>query len=179
MFEIENSCLVIVDVQGKLAQLMHDKERLFGNLEVLARSANMLDMKIVVCRQNPKALGPVIDELLPHLEGVEPADKFVFSCCGSDEFNSQLEAANARNVILCGIESHICVTQTAIDLIDKGYVVHVIADAVSSRTESNKKIGIKRMEQEGARVSSTEMVLFELLKTAEHPKFRDIAKLIK
>ena len=179
MLEIKNSCLVIVDVQGKLAQLMHDKERLFSNLDVLARSANMLDMKILVCRQNPKALGDVIDELLPHIEGVEPGDKKVFSCCGSDVFNVQLEAAKVKNVILCGIESHICVTQTAIDLIEKGYAVHVVADAVSSRTGSNKRIGIKRMAQEGAKVSSTEMVLFELLKTAEHAKFRDIAKLIK
>ena len=179
MLEIENSCLAIVDVQGKLAQLMYDKEQLFRNLEILARSANILEMKILFCRQNPKALGPVIDELAPHLNAIEPGDKFVFSCCGSDEFNSQLEAANVKNVILCGIESHICVTQTAIDLIDKGYAVHVIADAVSSRTKRNKKIGIKRMQQEGAKVSSTEMVLFELLKTAEHPNFRDIARLIK
>lgn len=179
MLEIENSCLVIVDVQGKLAQLMYDKEQLFKNLQVLASSANMLDMQMLVCRQNPKALGEVIDELLPHIEGIETGDKFVFSCCGSDVFNTQLKVANVKNVILCGIESHICVTQTAIDLIGKGYGVYVVADAVSSRTESNKKIGIKRMAQEGAKICSTEMVLFELLKTAEHEKFRDIAKLIK
>lgn len=179
MLEIENSCLLIVDVQGKLAQLMYDKKQLFRNLQVLARGANMLDMKILVCRQNPRALGEVIDELVPHIEGIEPGDKNVFSCCGSDVFNTQLQAANVKNVILCGIEAHICVTQTAIDLIDKGYGVYVVVDAVSSRIESNKKIGLKRMEQEGVKVCSTEMVLFELLKTAEHPKFRDIAKLIK
>lgn len=179
MPEIDNSCLMIVDVQGKLAQLMHEKEQLFRNLEILAKSANILGIKILCCRQNPAALGDVIEQLTPHLETVAPIDKFCFSCCSADEFNATLEAAAAKSVILCGIEAHICVTQTALDLIDKGYTVHLIADAVSSRTAGNKEVALKRMSQAGAKISSTEMVLFELLKTAKHPKFKEIAKLIK
>lgn len=179
MPEIDNSCLVIVDVQGKLAQLMYEKEQLFRNLEILAKSANILGIRILYCRQNPAALGDVIEQLTPHLETVAPIDKFCFSCCGSDDFNGAIEATAAKNVILCGIETHICVCQTALDLIDAGYEVHTIADAVSSRTAENKALALKRMSQEGARVSSTEMVLFELLKTARHPKFKDIARLVK
>lgn len=179
MPEIDNSCLVIVDVQGKLAQLMHDREQLFRNLEILAKSANILGIKIIYCRQNPAALGDVIEQLTPHLQALAPIDKFCFSCCGSDDFNTALKAAPVKNVILCGIEAHICVCQTAIDLIDNGYEVHTIADAVSSRTSDNKAVALKRMSQAGAKLSSTEMVLFELLKTAKHPKFKEIAKLIK
>lgn len=179
MPEIDNSCLVIVDVQGKLAQLMYEKERLFGNLEILAKSANILGIKIIYCRQYPEALGDVIEQLTPHLESITPIDKFCFSCCASDEFSAALKAAAPRSVILCGIEAHICVCQTAIDLIDNGYEVHTIADAVSSRTAANRDIALKRMSQAGAKISSTEMVLFELLKTAKHPKFKEIAKLIK
>ncbi len=170
---------MVVDLQGKLAQLMYEKEQLFRNLEILANSANILGISILYCRQNPAALGDVIEQLTPHLQAITPIDKFCFSCCSADEFNATLEAAPAKSVILCGIEAHICVTQTALDLVDKGYTVHLIADAVSSRTAENKVLALKRMSQAGAKISSTEMLLFELLKTAKHPKFKEIAKLIK
>ena len=179
MIDAKKCCLVVVDVQGKLAQLMVDKESLFANIGVLIKAANALEMPILWCQQNPAALGPTVECLRELLDGVEPVDKFSFSCCGDDSFIDKLVGLNVRDVIVCGIESHICVYQTVMDLLDGDYDVHLIADAVSSRTAANKAIAIKRLTAEGANLSCTEMVLFELLGTAKHPKFRELARLIK
>ena len=108
-----------------------------------------------------------------------PVKKFSFSCLGNQKFTDQIKALSRKQVILCGIEAHVCIYQTAMDLLDRDYQVSLIADAVSSRTPQNKKIAIDRLGSEGAYISSTEMILFELLKTAKHPNFKEIAKLIK
>ena len=179
MIDAKKCCLVVVDVQGKLAQLMVDKESLFANIGVLIKAAKALEMPILWCQQNPVALGPTVECLRELLDGVEPVDKFSFSCCGDEAFGGKLTALKVRDIILCGIESHICVYQTAMDLLDGDYDVHLIADAVSSRTAANKAIAIKRLTAEGANISCTEMVLFELLGTAKHPKFKELARLIK
>ena len=179
MVDSKKSCLVVVDVQGKLAQLMVNKETLFANIEVLIKAARALDMPILWCQQNPAALGPTVESLAQLLEGIEPTDKFSFSCCGDEGFLEKLNALKVRDIILCGIESHICVYQTAMDILDADYDVHVIADAVSSRTPDNKAVAIQRLTAEGANLSSTEMILFELLRTAKHPKFKELARLIK
>jgi nicotinamidase-related amidase len=179
MLEIENCCLVVVDVQGKLAQLMHGKQALFENIQILIKAAKILDIPILWCQQCPDSLGPTISEIAELLTDNEPINKASFSCCGEDAFNTKLQALNRRQILLCGIEAHVCIYQTAVDLLHKGYEANVIADAISSRTLDNKNIAISRMAAEGIKVSSTEMVLFELLKTAEHPHFSQIAKLIK
>jgi nicotinamidase-related amidase len=179
MLEIKDCCLVVVDVQGKLAQLMYDKQALFRNIQVFIKSAKILDIPILWCQQCPDALGPTIPEVAELLTGNEPINKATFSCCGEDSFNDRLQVLNRRQILLCGIEAHVCIYQTAIDLLRKGYEVNVIADAVSSRTQENRNIAISRMAAEGVRISCTEMALFELLKTAEHPQFKQIAKLIK
>ena len=177
--QIEKSVIVIVDVQGKLAQLMFDKDTLFANCAILAQAANILDIPILWCQQNPKALGDTIPELTELLAHQTSIDKMCFSCARHPDFIERLNQLKRGQIILCGIETHICVHQTAIDLLDNDCDVHVIADAVSSRTESNKTIGLARMRDEGVTISSTEMALFELLKTAEHPNFKQVAKLIK
>ena len=177
--DIKKCCLVVIDVQGKLAQLMHEKEQLFQNIQTLITSANILDIPILWCQQNPNALGPTVPSIAKLLDKIEPIDKFCFSCCSHDQFNARLKQINRQQLILCGIEAHICVYQTAIDLIDQKKSVTVVADAISSRTPANKKIAINRMGAEGVKISSTEMTLFELLKTAKHPKFKLITKLIK
>ena len=179
MIDIEKCCLVVVDVQGKLAQLMDGKESLFANIEVLIKAAKALEMPIVWCQQNPRALGPTAPQLAELLGGVEPVDKMSFSCCGDAKFIEKLNALKATDVILCGIEAHVCIYQTAMDLLDRDLNVHLIADAVSSRTAANRQIAIRRLTAEGANLSSTEMILFELLKTAEHPEFRGLSGLIK
>ncbi len=179
MIDTEKCCLVVVDVQGKLAQLMVDKESLFANIEVLIKAAKALEIPIVWCQQNPRALGPTVPQLAELLGGVEPVDKMSFSCCGDAGFIDKLNALQAADVILCGIEAHVCIYQTAMDMLDRDLNVHLIADAVSSRTAANRQIGIRRLTAEGANLSCTEMIIFELLKTAEHPEFRRLCGLIK
>ncbi len=179
MLDTEKCCLVVVDVQGKLAQLMHGKEALFKNIQTLITAAKILQIPILWCQQCPDALGPTIPEIAQLLADNEPINKAAFSCCGTDKFNSKLNELSRNQVLLCGIEAHVCVYQTAVDLLTKGFEVNVVVDGVSSRTPDNKQIALSRMAAEGAAISSVEMALFELLRTAEHPKFRQIAKLIK
>jgi nicotinamidase-related amidase len=179
MLDIQNCCLVVVDVQGKLARLMHDKESLFKNIEILIKAAKILNIPILWCQQCPQSLGPTIPQIARLLTDIEPINKASFSCCGCDQFNDKLNELNRKGILLCGIETHVCIYQTAADLLSKGFSVEVIADAVSSRTPENKQIAIDRLAAEGVNISTTEMALFELLKTADHPHFKEIAKLIK
>lgn len=179
MPDIEDSALVVVDVQGKLAQLMHEKDILFKNVQILIKAAGILDIPILWCQQCPESLGPTIPEIAELLTDSHPIDKAAFSCCGAPDFNDALNKLSRRCMILCGIETHVCIYQTAADLLAAGYSVEVIADAVSSRTLANKQIALQTLAAKGASISSTEMTLFDLLKTAEHPKFKQIAKLIK
>ena len=179
MLDIQQCCLTVVDVQGKLAQLMHGREALFKNIQILVQAAKILDIPILWCQQVPNALGPTVPEIAQFLEDNEPIDKAAFSCCGEEQFNTELKKLARNQVLLCGIETHVCIYQTAIDLLQQDFHVEVIADAVSSRTLENKQIALNRLSAEGLKISCTEMVLFDLLKTAEHPQFRQIAKLVK
>lgn len=179
MLDEKNCCLIVVDVQGKLARLMHDKETLFKNIRVLIQSANILAIPILWCQQVPSALGPTVAEIAELLAGNKPINKSSFSCCLCEEFNTKLEQSGRKQILLCGIETHVCIYQTAIDLLGKGYLVDVIADAVSSRTPANKEIGLKKLSAAHANISCTEMALFEILKTADHTAFRQVAKLVK
>ena len=179
MLEIDNCSLVIVDIQGKLAQIMYEKELLFKNVQILIRATKILNIPILWCQQVPESLGQTIPEIKELLSDIEPINKSSFSCCRDEQFINRIRDFNVNQVLICGIETHICVYQTAIDLLSKGYYVNIIADAVSSRTLNNKKIALNRMAVEGIKISSVEMALFELLKTAKHPNFKEIAKLIK
>lgn len=179
MLDIQQCCLTVVDVQGKLAQLMHGREALFKNVQILVQAAKILDIPILWCQQCPDALGPTVPEIAQLLDENKLINKAAFSCCGEEKFNAKLKELARKQVLLCGIETHVCIYQTAIDLLRQDLKVDVVADAVSSRTLENKQIALNRLAAEGANITCTEMVLFELLKTAEHPKFRQIAKLIK
>jgi nicotinamidase-related amidase len=179
MLEIQDCCLIVVDVQGKLAQFMVDKEALFKNIRILIQAARILRIPLLWCQQVPEALGPTVPEIAELLTGTEPIDKASFSCCGQEQFNAELNALGKEQVLLCGIETHVCIYQTAMDLMEGGLDVTVIGDAVSSRTERNRHIALTRLAAEGAHISSTEMALFELLKTAKHPQFKEIATLVK
>ena len=179
MLDIYNSCLVVVDVQGKLAQLMHGKDVLFKNIQILIRAAQFLEIPLLWCQQCPEALGPTVPEIAQWLTDHEPINKAAFSCCGDEQFNDKLNALARGQILLCGIETHVCIYQTAIDLLRKGFEANVIADAVSSRALENKQIALQRMAAEKANLYCTEMTLFELLRTAEHPRFKEVAKLIK
>ncbi len=179
MLNREDTILVVVDVQGKLAQLMHDKSELFENLRRMIQGAKILDIPIVVTEQYPQGIGPTVAEIADLLTDVESISKTSFSCCGEDKFNAALQGLNRRQILVTGIETHICVHQTALQLIDAGYEVQVVADAVSSRTLANKKIGLNKMHAAGAVITSSETALYELLRAAEGPQFKAVLKLVK
>lgn len=171
--------LIIIDIQGNLFQVMQDKGNLLGNAVKVIKGAKIFNLPIIVTEQIPEKLGQTIPALAQELSGSETIGKESFSCWGNNKFQEKLEAFSRREAIIMGIESHVCVYQTAIDLIDNGYNVHVVADAVSSRTKENSAIGIGAMKSAGTHITSTEMVLFELLRSAGDAKFKDIYKIVK
>lgn len=179
MLTPQNTCLIIIDIQEKLLPVMAEPWRIVKNTGSLIHIAKALDIPVLWCQQVPTALGPTVEELSSLLEDIEPVEKSCFSCCGEKRFLARLDEVNAKTAVLCGIESHVCVFQTAADLLQKGLDVHVVADATSSRTLENKQIAIDRMRQKGATITSVEMYLFELLRDAKHTNFRELTKLIK
>jgi nicotinamidase-related amidase len=179
MLRIENSLLVIVDVQGKLTQLMYEKEKLIASLVRMVKGARILGIPILWNEQNPAGLGGTIPELTELLIDLQPMSKMTFSCCGNPAFIEELRRSGRRQVLLVGIEAHICVYQTAAELLQQGYEVYLVSDAVSSRTIENKQVGMERVRSQGAVITSTEMALFELLRTADQSCFREISRLVK
>lgn len=179
MLQPDDAALIVIDVQGKLATLMHEKETLFQNLTRLIRGAQLLEIPIVLTEQYPQGLGETAPEIKSLLPDVQPITKMSFSCYGAEAFVDALEELNREQLLVAGIESHICVYQTVADLLDEGYDVEVVADAVSSRTAENRQLGLSRMSELGASLTSTEMALFELLRVAGTPTFKEISKLVK
>jgi len=171
--------LVIIDIQGNLAQAMNDRENIFANTVKLIKGFKVLNLPILVTEQIPEKLGQTIPQIAAELGGIKPIAKETFSCWADVHFREQLEALSRKHIVLLGIESHVCVYQTALDLISNGYNVHLVADAVSSCTKENRDIGLNAMKSAGAHLTSTEMVLFELLRTAVDPKAKDIFKIVK
>ena len=179
MISRDNAVLVIIDIQGNLAQAMFDKENLFSNIVKLIKGFKTLNLPVIITEQIPQKLGPTLQQIAMELDGVKPIAKEAFSCWGENNFRQQLESLKRTDVVLLGIETHVCVYQTAVDLTSAGYNVHLVADAVSSRTPKNRQIGIDAMQSAGAKITSTEMVLFEMLGTAADPKAKDFFKIVK
>lgn len=179
MFTPDNCVLVIIDVQEKLASVMNDIDPVINNVKILVLSFKIFDANIINCRQYPKALGPTVVPVLEVLGDHQPVDKLTFSSFSEETFKAELEKTGCKKVVLCGIESHVCVYQTAVELVEAGYEVAVICDAITSRTPQSKDIAIKRMAQENIKLYTTEMLLFEMLQSSKHPDFKEISKLIK
>ena len=179
MLDSKNAVLVIIDVQGKLAQIMHDRDNLFRNLHILVSGIKLLNIPIIWMEQVPDKLGPTIPEIKDVLIDQKPITKDVFSCAKNEKFNNTINKINPKDIILAGIESHICVYQTAMDLLEKNHNVHIVTDAISSRISTNKELGIERMLLEGAMQTSVEMLLFEMQGEAKGERFRQISKLVK
>ena len=178
----EHTTLVVCDVQERLFHAMDadHREEVMRNIKVLAASARRLRVPILVTEQYPKGLGHTLQELLDTLgPGVEPLPKVTFSCCAVGAFRARLQATGARHVVLTGIEAHVCVLMSALDLIALGYTVHVAADAVTSRTQANWRLAMDQLRQAGAVVTATESVLFQLLGEADTEEFRELARLIR
>jgi nicotinamidase-related amidase len=179
LLSVEDTVLFVIDMQGNLYESMQDRQFLQENVRRLIRGMQVFGIPVIVTEQIPEKLGPTIDPVASLLTDVPRIPKADFSCCGDEKIMKALKAVERRQVLLCGIEAHVCVYQTAIDLIEFGYEVHLVADAISSRTVMNREIGIEKMRDQGAHLASTEMVLFELIRTAEDPKFKEIFKIVK
>jgi len=179
MLILENTVLIVVDVQEKLAHVMSEKRVLLENLEKIIKGAQILGIPILLTEQNPEELGPTIPEIARFLPNIQPVRKLSFSCCGSNRFMQALKALSRKQVLITGTETHVCVYQTAVDLLNLEYEVQVVADAVSSRTVENRQIGLAKIRDAGAALTSMETALFELLKVAEGAKFKEILKIVK
>ena len=174
----DETALVVIDVQVKLMRVIHAREALVESLGKLVRGMAVLDVPIVWTEQNPDGLGPTVPEIAELLPG-RPISKLSFSCCGEPAFADAVERLGRGQLVLAGIESHVCVWQTAADLLAMGHEVHVCADAVSSRTPENKAIGLQKARDAGAALTSVEAALFELLGVADGPAFKQILRIVK
>jgi len=179
MISRADAVLVVIDIQGNLAQAMFDKENLFSNTVKLIKGFNVMNLPVIITEQIPQKLGPTIPQIAAELDGIKPVAKESFSCWDEINFKKHIETLNRKHVVLLGIETHVCVYQTALDLISNGCNVSLVADAVSSRTPENRQIGIEAIKASGAKITSTEMVLFELLRTAADPNAKELFKIVK
>jgi nicotinamidase-related amidase len=179
--EAERCALVVVDIQQKLLPPIFNKETLVKNSQLLVRLAKILSIPVMPTTQYSKGLGSIVPEIASLLTDVPAVDKLEFSCFGSDQFRSGLKSlpGNRNTVLLCGMEAHICVMQTALGALNEGYLVHVASDAVGSRAEWNWTIGLDRMKAAGAVISSTEMMMYELLRCSGTPQFKELLPYLK
>ena len=165
----------MVDVQEAFRPAVLDFDEVVANARRLVEGARILGVPVTVTEQYPKGLGNTVPELAEALDGVEPIEKVCFSAAAADGFDPQ----GREQVLVCGIESHVCVSQTAHDLLEQGLEVHVARDAVTSRTEENREVGLHKMETAGAIVTSVETALFELVGAAGSDEFKQVQRLVK
>jgi len=189
MLEKDRSLLIVTDIQGKLASLMFEKENLFRNTGIIIDGIKILNIPILWVEQYPEGLGPTVPEVACHLNGNKPLPKKTFSSLKDPVISARFNELQKDQVILVGIETHVCVYQTSMDLLSPcppfhygkrvGVEVHVVEDAVSSRSAFNKHIGLEKIARAGGHITSVETALFELLELAEGEAFKKIIKLVK
>ena len=175
----ESDCLLLViDVQEKLTKSIINKEKIIWHINKLVKTSQLLGIETLVSEQNPDKLGLTLESLGINRES-NKYKKMSFSCYRSKEFKSKIETISKKGIVICGIETHVCVQQTCIDLISNGYKVYVIVDAVSSREMVDHEIALKRLESSGVILSTTESIIFEWCKTADRSEFKSISSIIK
>ena len=180
MLEIENTALAVIDVQGKLAGLIHEHERVLTHIEHLIKMCEAFSIPILWSEQAPDKIGGSVESIKQLLYPViKPIPKRTFSCYDCPEYVEHLQNINRRQILVTGIETHVCVYQTARDLNRHGYQVHVVADAVSSRHDYDTDMAIARMRDEGITITTTEMAVCELLKTSDSVHFKKIVAYLK
>ena len=176
----EECALAVIDIQEKLLPPIWEKERMVRNSQLLIRAATVMNLPLLVSTQYARGLGATVPEIASLLSGVKVIDKLEFGCFNNGDYCSAAgKLANRNTLLLCGMETHICVMQTALGALNQGMQVHVAADAVSSRTELNWKIGLNRMQTAGAVISSTEMMVYELMGKSGTAQFKEMLKWIK
>jgi nicotinamidase-related amidase len=175
LLDRDRSALVVVDVQEAFRPAVGEFESVAGNVAVLVQGARILGLPVLVTEQYPKGLGHTVSEVAEHLDGIPRLEKVEFDACRAEGF----DLGGRDQTLVCGIEAHVCVEQTAAGLLDRGAEVQVAADAVTSRTAANRRAGLAKMEAAGAMLTSTEMALFELLGRAGTPEFKEVQALVK
>jgi isochorismate hydrolase len=179
MLNISNTILLVIDVQEKLARVMYERDMMVANLQKLVRGLNVLEVPIMITEQYPQGLGLTISEITSLTPDILPFPKTCFNCCDDKKFLDKFTAVNRKQVLVSGIEGHICVYQTAVDLAARGYEAYAVTDTVTSRTLENRQLAFEMMKQAGARLTGTETVLFELLRVAQGDKFKKISQIVK
>lgn len=175
----DNALLLIVDVQERLAVVMREREKVAANTIHIVEAAKLLNIPALLTEQYPKGLGPTVTEIRDALNPYNPIEKITFNCCGEPVFMERIRDIGRKKIILTGMETHVCVLQTCLGLLEESYDVHVVKDAVCSRHKDNFKTGIEFMRDAGAVITCTETVLFQLLEKAGTEEFRTISKRIK
>ena len=175
----ENTIALVIDIQERLLPHIKQHEEMLVNTGILIDGLQVLDVPMLITEQYRKGLGPSVKEIQEKFDDFTPLEKTTFSCCDDDGINRELKDYGRKNVIICGIEAHVCILQTAIDLISEGYQPVLIADCVSSKKLEDKLVALERMRQEGARSSSYESILFELARVSGTEKFKAISRLVK
>lgn len=179
ILNLEKTALAVIDFQESFRQHL-DFAPIAANISRIVRGFQLLNLPVIITEQYPKGLGRTAGEILEVLpERFRCIEKSSFSSCGASQFLEKLQATNTKQVLVCGLETHVCVNQTVHDLLDEGYEVHLLQDAVGSRSQVNKEIAIAKMTLSGAVPSCVEMALFELMRDARHEKFKEIQNLIK
>ena len=171
--------LVLIDMQDRLADVMPRRDAVVATSALLARVAGTLEVPVIVTRQYPAGLGDTVAELREVCGDRDPVDKTTFDCLAEPGFRERLEGLSRRQVIIAGMEAHICVTQTALSLLGEGYLVHVVADAVCSRRDDDRDVALGRVRAAGAVVTTAESVIYEALGRAGTPEFRAVLELVK
>ena len=179
MLDKKRSLLIVTDVQGKLAQIMFEREALFKNIGIIIDGFKILNIPILWLEQYPEGLGPTVKEVSSHLEGYMPMPKKVFSALKDRNILNRFNKLGRDQILMTGIETHICIYQTSMNLISMGIETHIVRDAVSSRTIDNKNTGIEKIAGAGGHITSVETALFELLGIAEGEAFKKILRLVK
>ena len=181
LLDRNSTAVVVIDLQAKLLPAIFENSRVLRNAQLLLRLAGLLKLPVVLTTQNAAGLGPTVLEVQALAQTIAAIDKTSFGCFGDDAFKGALKkrAPQANTLLVAGIESHICVTQTVLGALEDGYLVHVAEDAVSSRTPENWRVGLQRMERSGAVMSSTEMMIYELLGRSSTPEFKAMLPYLK
>lgn len=175
----EKTCLLIIDLQEKILKVMDSPEEVLSNTLKLIKGVQILNVPVFITEQYPKGLGPTITEISELLSSQAPVQKLTFSCSGAGDLLSVLKSKNIEQVIVCGIESHVCVQQSVLDLLANGFQVNLAADAVASRKKKDYDFALRRMEKHGAEITTTEAILFELLNVCGTDEFKQVSKIIK
>jgi nicotinamidase-related amidase len=175
----DDTALLVIDMQERLFPVMHEKEKLLRNMLKLIRGAQVLEIPVILTEQYPKGLGPTLPEVKELLPDIKPIEKVSFNCCDEEVFCRALGALKRKQLLVAGIEAHICVYQTAMALCRAGYEVQVVGDCTSSREPENRLVALFKLGAAGVSPTTTEMALFELLKVAVGDKFKQISNIVK